>query len=98
MRGWKVIERKIEQSVSLAQAHIIIEDAGFTEYFTNSEHTIFKRAGKQLAIDGKNFSLEVTLAKMNVGLFFRIRYDTFVLFDTGDLEKLADELVAKLKV
>ena len=95
--GWKAAERKIEPSIPLEQAETILKEAGFIEHIANPEHTIFKRAGTQAALKGEKFSLEVTLAKTETGLFLQARYDTFALFDTGDLEKFADDLSAKFK-
>jgi hypothetical protein len=97
MWGWKAIERRIEPSVTLDQAKTIMKEAGFSEHIANPEHSVFRRAGTQLAVKGEKFALEVALAKAEAGLFLQARYDTFVLFDTGDLEKLADDLEAKLK-
>ena len=97
MLGWKAAERKIEPSVSLEQAKAVMKETGFIEHIANPEHAIFKRSGTQVALKGENFSVEVALAKSESGLFLQARYDTFVLFDTGDLEKLADDLAAKLK-
>jgi hypothetical protein len=97
MLGWKVAERKIEPSIPLEQAETILKEAGFIEHIANPEHAIFKRPGTQLALKGENAPLEVALAKTETGLFLQARYDTFVLFDTGDLEKLADDLSAKFK-
>ena len=97
MWGWKAIERRIEPSVTLDQAKTIMKAAGFSEHITNPEHSVFRRAGTQLAVKGEKFAHEVALAKAEAGLFIQARYDTFVLFDTGDLEKIADDLAAKLK-
>ncbi len=97
MWGWKAVERQIDPSISLDQAKVIMKQEGFAEHTTNPEHVIFKRPGTQLAVKGEKFSTEVALAKGETGLFLQARYDTFVLFDTGDLEKLADGLEAKLK-
>ena len=95
--GWKAAERKIEPSIPLEQAETILKEAGFIEHIANPEHAIFKRAGTQAALKGEKFSLEVALAKTETGLFLQARYDAFVLFDTGDLEKFADDLSAKFK-
>ena len=95
--GWKAAERKIEPSIPLEQAETILKEAGFIEHIANPEHAVFKRAGTQAALKGEKFSLEVALAKTETGLFLQARYDTFVLFDTGDLEKFADDLSAKFK-
>jgi hypothetical protein len=97
MWGWKAAERIIEPSVTLEQAKAIMKEAGFSERIANPEHAIFRRAGTQLAVKGESVAIEVALAKTEAGLFLQARYDTFVLFDTGDMQKLADDLVAKLK-
>jgi len=97
MWGWKAAERKIESGVTLEQAKSIMNAAGFIEHVANPEHAIFRRAGTQMTLRGEQFPVEVALAKAEGGLFFQARYDAFVLFDTGDLEKLADGLVVKLK-
>jgi len=97
MLGWKAAERRIEPSLPLEQAKAILKEAGFAEHIANPEHAIFKRAGTQAALKGEKLSVEVALAKSEAGLFLQARYDTFVLFDTGDLEKFADDLAAKLK-
>lgn len=96
MWGWKAVERTIEPSVTLEQARGILEAAGFTQTVANPAHAIFKRAGTQLSTSGKDFSVEAAVAKSEGGLFLQIRYDTFVLFDTGDLEKLAADLASQL--
>jgi len=98
MWGWKAAERRIEPSVTLEQAKTIMKEAEFTEHVVNPGHVIFRRAGIPLAIKGEGVAIEAALAKTEAGLFLQARYDTFVLFDTGDLEKLADDLMTKLKV
>ena len=97
MWGWKAVERRIEPSVSLEQAKTTMKEEGFADHITNPEHVIFKRAGRRFPLKGERAYLEVALAKAEAGLFLQARYDMFMLFDTGDLEKLADELVEKLK-
>jgi len=97
MWGWKPVERTIEPSVTLEQARTIMKEAGFDEHVAHPDHVIFRRAGTQLTAKGERFPIEVALAKSEAGLFLQARYDTFALFDTGDLKKLSDELVGKLK-
>ena len=98
MWGWKAVERRIDPSVSLEQAKTTMKEEGFAEHITNPEHIIFRRAGRQLLpLRGERAYLEVALAKAEAGRFLQVRYDMFILFDTGDLERVADELVEKLK-
>ena len=96
MWGWKAVERMIEPSVTWEEAHLILKEAGFMEHVANPEHAIFRRDGTQLTTEGEKLPFEVALAKTETGLFLQARYDAFVLFDTGDLEKIADGLAAKL--
>ena len=96
MLGWKAVERKIDPSVTLEHAREILTAYGLEEHVVNPEHIVFKQTGTQFALKGKNFPIEVAVAKAESGLFLQARYDTFVLFDTGDLDKLAEELVQKL--
>lgn len=96
MKGWAPVERHIPDAVELAEAKRILEHHGFSVRVDNPEHAIFRRSGTQLSISGEDFPLEVAVAQADHGLFLQVRYDTFVLFDTGDLERFADELVAEV--
>ena len=98
MWGWKAVERIIDPSVSLEQAREIIKAAGFKESAVNPEHIIFKQTGTQWTIKGENLPVEVVIGSAESGICLQARYDSFALFDTGDLAKLADELVSKLSV
>ncbi len=96
MWGWKAVQRTISSSVSLEKAREILKDCGFIANVENPTHIILKRPGTQLTVKGESVPIELALAKAESGLFLQLRYDTFVLFDTGDLDRLADELSAKL--
>ena len=58
---------------------------------------LFRRPGNDFAFRGEKAPLELTLMKNDQGLFFQLRYDVFVLFDTGDLKKIADTLEELLR-
>ena len=96
MRGWKTVERQVSRSVSLDEARDIAIREGFSEHVKNPSHVIMKRSGTQLTASGEKVPLELAIAKADVGLFLQLRYDTFVLFDTGDLDKVADDLASRL--
>ena len=96
MRGWKAVERQIDPSVPLETAREIMADSGFEEHIKNPEHIIFRRTGTIVTVSAKKIPLEVTLATAESGLYLQARYDAFVLFDTGDLEKVADYIAAQL--
>lgn len=96
MLGWKPVERTIDPSLSLERAKAVLEDMGFEERVVNPEHIIMKREGTQRTLKGEDLPIEAALAKADSGLFLQVRYATFALFDTGDLESLTDELASKL--
>ena len=45
---------------------------------------------------GRNLPLELAIAESGRGLFIQLRYETFLLFDTGDLNEIAGEIAAEL--
>ena len=97
MWGWKTVERKINHSVSVDEARDIAVQNGFVEHIKNPSHVVLKRSGTQLTTSGDKLPLELAIAEADEGLFLQLRYDTFVLGDSGDLDKLADDLAAKLR-
>ena len=94
MLGWKAVEKSIGSGISLEEAQAIMIEKGFDVYVSNPGHIIFKRSGTQWTFSMKKIPVEVAIAKSESGLFIQARYDAFVLFDTGDLEKFINELVA----
>jgi hypothetical protein len=98
MIGWKPAERRIPDAVGLSEAKRILEHDGFSTHVDNPGHAILRREGTQLSTSGEEFPLEVAIAEAEQGLHLQIRYDTFVLFDTGDLDQFADEVSAELRV
>jgi len=99
MWGWKSVERLIEPSVSLAQAKEILQAQGFQIHTSNPHHAVFKSAGTEnpwttLAPSGENVPIELAISESQRGLYLHLRYETFCLFDTGDLDRFANELAA----
>ena len=96
MLGWKAVQRTINPSVSFEKAQEILQDLGFRANVENPTHIILKRVGIKLTVKGASAPIELALAKEESGLSLQLRYDTFVLFDTGDLDRFADKISAKL--
>ena len=97
MWGWKTVERQVNPSVSIDEAKKIAVQNGFAEHVKNPSHIVLKRSGTQLTTSVDKVPLELAIAEADEGLFLQLRYDTFVLGDSGDLDKLADDLAAKLR-
>ncbi len=97
MWGWKPIERELEVKIPLEDAKKLILEEGFEVHVENPTHMIFKRKGYQIAAGAEKIPLELAIATTGSGLFFQLRYGTFVLFDTGDLNSIAGRLAEKLE-
>lgn len=98
MWGWETIEKSIDASVSFEDALLILKDEGFTLHVKNLGHAILRRSGTQFGIKGEKFPIEVAVARAELGLFLQVRYDSFMLFDTGDLQRFSDAIASKLEL
>ncbi len=91
MLGWKPAVRALE-GVTLEDATESMLRQGFVEYDRGEDCVVVKRSGTQLTARGERFALEAALARNDGDVEMQVRYDTFVLFDTGDLEDEADRI------
>lgn len=96
-RGWRPVERTIEDGLLLDPAVERAEARGFVVRERHPGHVLLHRDGTQAAVRGEGFPLDLALAEAEDGVFLQVRYDTFALFDTGDLERVADDLVRALR-
>ena len=97
MWGWKTVERQVNPSISIDEARNIAVQNGFAEHIKNPSHIVLKRSGTNLTVSAEKIPLELAIAEADEGLFLQLRYDTFVLFDSGDLDRLADDLAGKFR-
>lgn len=97
MWGWKTVEREIQPAISIDEARSLMVESGFEEHSHGSSHALFRRDGSQLTRDGRNVSLELGIVEESDKLVLQLRYDQFILFDTGDLERYADEIAETLQ-
>lgn len=96
MRGWKPVERTVTTRVSLEEAVRRALEEGFQVRQRHTALVLLHRPGTQLALRGEKFPLELAVAESDEGLFLQLRYDTFALADSGDLDRLADDLAGTL--
>jgi len=101
MWGWKAVERLIEPSVSFDDAKQILQRNAFRLRASQPGFAVFERPGTDSpwttpAPEARSVSIDLALAPSLGGLFLQLRYATFVLFDTGDLSRLADEIAELL--
>ena len=91
MLGWKPAVRNLE-GVTLDDATAALLRQGFVEYDRGQDYAVMKKDGTQFAAKGEKFASEAALAQQGDDVELQIRYDSFVLFDTGDLEEAADRI------
>jgi hypothetical protein len=100
MWGWKAVERLIEPSAPFEPAKVVLQQHGFRLHASHPGYAVFKRSGTEnpwtSMPEVENVALELAVARSGAGLYIQLRYDTFVLFDTGDLAQLADSLAELL--
>ncbi|MDF1656175.1 MAG: hypothetical protein P1U58_01115 [Verrucomicrobiales bacterium] len=104
MLGWKPVERKIETSLLIDEAVEKAKEIGFEISNENPGFTVLHRDGAWWATrtgsvesegkDRNQVPLELGIAEADDGIYFQLRYGTFVAFDTGDLERFANEIVS----
>lgn len=95
MLGWKPAVRQVS-GVSLQAAKEGLMRQGFQEYDEGRDHVILKRPGTELTSKAHKLALEAALARQGEAVELQLRYDTFVFFDTGDLDDEADRVARVL--
>ena len=97
MWGWKPVEWQVKTDQTIDEIRALLVELGFFEHFAADDHVVLRRSGSELASEGEKLPLELAIASSDSGLLFQLRYDTFVLFDTGDLKRIADKIVTKIE-
>ena len=69
-----------------------LEAEGFEQQSGDSRHATFFREGTRVTTDGQKTPVELAIAETDSGLIMHLRYRSFVLFDTGDLEKFGSDV------
>ena len=95
--GWTPVTRNVTAPVLLDTAVERVAAMGFTPTVRNPGHAVLSRAGTKWTLRGDRFPIEMAIAEADDGLFVQLRYDAFVLADTGDLADVADEAVACIR-
>lgn len=98
MDGWKAAERRVHGEILLDHAVDEVQERGFRVREQLPGHAILSRTGTQLTLKGAKFPLELTVSEAEDGVLLRLRYNTFALGDTGDLERLLEDIAADLEL
>ncbi|WP_031428329.1 hypothetical protein [Flavimarina sp. Hel_I_48] len=69
-------------------------------YFVHTEDDqilVMRKAGSQLTVDGEKFPKELSIFFKSNETEIALKYNTFVLFDTGDLQEELDVISNRIK-
>lgn len=92
----KTATRRVDH-VSLDAAAERLQHEGFEERKANAEYAELQRPGTRFTTSVDRMPLNLTVSTPSEeGVELRLRYGTFVLFDTGELEAEADRLAKRV--
>ncbi len=96
MLGWKTINSTVEK-VDFEDAKNSIISQGF-ELLTDEDNcSILKKSGTTLTLKGSKAPQKLWLVKRDDGVEVQLKYDVFVLFDTGDLQLELERLTEVIR-
>jgi len=96
MLGWKSVSETLKNT-SIEDAKMFLRQERYIIKNEGEQFAVLLRKGTQFTIEGKKVSLEVALVQENTSVIITLRYDTFVLFDTGDLQDELTGLCQRIK-
>lgn len=95
MKGWLATKGKI-YTCSLEQSVLFFKKEGFEVIDQGDNHVEFERKGTEFTLKGSKLPLHLLAIKESEYIKLYLRYATFALCDSGDLEKLMKEYIDKL--
>lgn len=96
MNGWLQVTKKLT-GVGLSKVIEFMKNEGFNVSESGRNHAELDRDGTQFTTKGENFPLYLLIIQEEEYTKLYLKYATFALFDTGDLEKLMDKYIEALK-
>lgn len=96
MLGWQTVSG-IVNDVDMETALMVLRKERFIVKEHGEHHALLHRKGTEFTSQGKKVSMEAALIVDKDSLRLELRYNTFVLFDTGDLEKELAAIIALME-
>lgn len=98
---WQKYKRTVPGDLSLADAVSVANEHGFSVLAEYPRRVVLHRRGTESGLfkmlpDGEDVPIKLVITTEGAGLVLRLTYDGVMLFDTGDLAPLADELACDL--
>ncbi len=94
-RRWRA-RREIKSAIGLMEVKQCLAEQGFRLKYEEDGRLVFKRDGTLWTTKGEKLPLQMTIVSNDGQLGLILDYDAFVLYENGDLGRLADRLVAQL--
>jgi hypothetical protein len=70
---------------------------GYFIHTEDDQSVVMRKAGTEFTTAGEKFPKELSISFKNNETEIALKYDTFVLFDTGDLQKELDVISNRIK-
>ena len=96
MNGWSQVTEKLT-GVSLDKVIEFLKKEGFNVSESGKNHAEFERNGTQFTTKGEKFPLYMLVIQEEEYTKLQLRYATFAICDSGDLEKLMAKYIEALK-
>ena len=81
---------KLEQILNKEKCINFFIRYGYFIHTENDEKLVLRKSGTEFTTSGEKFPKELSISFNNTGTEISLKYDTFVLFDTGDLQEELD--------
>jgi len=95
MLGWQTVSVTLD-NIPLDKAKMVFRQERFVIKEEGEHYAILRRKGSDFNFEGRKVSLEAAIVEEGNNIRFQLRYDTFVLFDTGDLKKELNSIANKI--
>lgn len=86
----------IDQSLDKEKCIDFLAQYGYYIHKEDMHNLTLKKSGKTFTLLGKKMPLELSFSYRDIETKCSLKYDAFVLFDTGDLRKELDRIVSLL--
>ncbi|WP_139828018.1 hypothetical protein [Marivirga sericea] len=92
----KTKEISIKKTLSKERCIDFFLRYGFFIYSEEEKSLIMKKAGREFTTSGEKLPKKLSVLFQDGETVFKLQYDMFILFDTGDLKKELDAISTRL--
>ena len=93
----KAEKTKFKESLNKEKCINFLIRYGYFIHTENNQSLVMRKAGTEFSTAGEKFPKKLTISFKNNETEIALKYDTFVLFDTGDLQEELDLISNRIK-